>query len=58
MTQREIFVLNVGMLQNFPGIQRNKTMADKLMYNVHPNDGKQKYLFFRLKLVVETFKHS
>ena len=31
-------------------------MADKLMYI--PNDYTQNFLFFRLKLVVETFGHS
>ena len=35
-----------------PGIQRDKTIADKLMYI--PNDDTQNYLFCRLKLV---FKH-
>ena len=39
-----------------PGISRDKTMTDKLMYI--PNDDTQNYPFCRLKLVVETFEHS
>ena len=35
--------------------QRDKTMADKLMYIL--NDDKQNYPFWRLQLVVETFEH-
>ena len=35
---------------------RDKIMTEKVMYI--PNDETQNYLFFRLKLVVETFKHS
>ena len=35
--------------------QRDKTMADKLMYI--PNDFIQNCPFCRLQLVVETFKH-
>ena len=37
-------------------ILRDKTMADKLMYI--SNNDTQNNTFFRLKLVVETFKHS
>ena len=37
-------------------IQRDKTMADKLIYI--PNDAIQNYPFCKLKLVVETFEHS
>ena len=33
-----------------------KTIADKLMYK--PNDEIPKFLFCRLKLVVETYEHS
>ena len=29
-------------------------MADKLMYNVHPNDETQNYPFCKLQLVVES----
>ena len=38
-----------------PGIYRDKTIADKLMYI--PNNDTQNYLFFRLQLVVEKFGH-
>ena len=38
------------------GIYRDKTMADKLMYI--PNVKTQNYSFYRLKLLVKTFKHS
>ena len=38
------------------GSKGDGTMADKIMYI--PNDDKQTYPFRRLKLVVETFKHS
>ena len=38
----------------FEGIEREKTMADKLMYI--PNDDTEYYPFCRLKLVVETFE--
>ena len=34
-----------------PGIYRDKTMSDKLIYI--PNDNTQNYPFFRLQLVVE-----
>ena len=40
----------------FTGILRDKTMADKLMYN--SNKVTQNYPFCRLKLVVETFQKS
>ena len=38
-----------------PGIYRDKTMADKLMYI--PNDDTQYYHFCILKIVVEMFGH-
>ena len=38
------------------GIQRDMAMTDKLMYT--PNYDTQNYHFCKLKLVVETFKHS
>ena len=38
------------------GILRDKTMADKLMYN--PNDNTQNYLFYMLEQVVKMFGHS
>ena len=38
------------------GIQRDKPMADKLVYI--PNDDTQNFPFCRLKLVVEMFEHS
>ena len=41
--------------QYFQGIQRDKTIANKLMYI--PNEDTQNYLLCRLKLVVETFEH-
>ena len=37
------------------GIQREKTITDKLMYI--PNDDTQNYPFCKLQLVVETFGH-
>ena len=36
-----------------PGIYRDKTMVDKLMYI--PNDVTENYPFFRSQLVVKTF---
>ena len=39
-----------------PGIYKDKTMADKLLYIL--NDDNQNYPFFRLQLEVETFRHS
>ena len=36
----------------------DKTIADKLMYIVHPNDDTQIDPFNSLKVVVETFEHS
>ena len=50
--------LECGRLErkfNMSGIWRDKTMADKLMYI--PNDDIQNYNFWKLKSVVETFKH-
>ena len=44
-----------GMFSN-PGIQRDKTIADKLIYI--SNDDTQNYPFCRLQSVVETFEHS
>ena len=39
----------------YPGISRDKIMADLLIYI--PNDDSQNYPFFSLQLVVETFGH-
>ena len=41
--------------QYFQGIQRDKTIGNKLMYI--PNEDSQNYPLCRLKLVVETFEH-
>ena len=38
-----------------PGISRDKTMDDKLIYI--PNDDKQNYSFFILQLLVEKFEY-
>ena len=40
----------------FPGIWRDKTMEDILMYI--PNDNKQNYTIVISKLLVEKFRHS
>ena len=40
----------------YPGIHKDKTKADKLMFIL--NDDTQNYLFSRLQLLVETFGHS
>ena len=42
-------------MQEKSGIQRDKPMADKLVYI--PNDDTQNFPFCRLKLVVETLEH-
>ncbi len=47
--------LDRSIVQVFPGIYRDKTMADNLMYI--PKDNTQNYPFCRLKLVVKTLKH-
>ena len=47
----------IGLLDTMKaGIQRDMAMTDKLMYI--PNYDTQNYHFCKLKLVVETFKHS
>ena len=43
-------------VNKFLGTDRDKTMADKLMYLL--NDDTQNYPFYRLQLVVETIGHS
>ena len=42
-------------MQRLAGIERDKTMADKLMYI--PNDVTQNYPFCRLQLVIDMFGH-
>ena len=44
------------ILDPYPEIKRDKTMADKFIYI--PNDDKQIHTFVRLQLVVETFGYS
>ena len=45
-----------GMILKIAWIQRDKTMADKLMYI--PNYNTQNYPLCRLQFVIETFGHS
>ena len=49
-----VFVLSKTNTPIKPGIESDKKMADKLMYN----DDTQNYPFNRLKFAVETFGHS
>ena len=50
-----IDIYNFSKEVKYSGIQRDKAMSDKLMYI--PNDDTQKYPYYRLYVVVETFGH-
>ena len=61
-TFENVLIVRINKLNNvdkkhfLPGIYRDKTMANKLMWI--SNDDTQKYPFCRLQFVVETFGHS